>query len=105
MNFRARIMVSSSQSPPRVTSKPSQPYLLVMRLISISVLASILNAEIGAAAVAGVSSLIAVGTGFNLQDVAADHIAGIGSDLSAIFEFSASFCYFIHGVRPPDILL
>ena len=27
INFSARIMVSSSQSPPRVTSKPLQPYL------------------------------------------------------------------------------
>ena len=28
MNFSARIVVSSSQSPPRTTSKPGQPYLL-----------------------------------------------------------------------------
>lgn len=28
MNFSARITVSSSQSPPRTTSKPGQPYLL-----------------------------------------------------------------------------
>ena len=40
MNFSARIMVSSSQSPPRVTSKPSHPHLLMMGLISISVLAA-----------------------------------------------------------------
>ena len=29
MNFSARIIVSSSQSPPRVTSKPLQPYLFM----------------------------------------------------------------------------
>ena len=38
MNFSARIVVSSSQSPPRVTSKPSQPYRVTIGLMSMSVL-------------------------------------------------------------------
>ena len=40
INFRARIMVSSSQSPPRVTSKPLQPNLSMKGVTWISVLAS-----------------------------------------------------------------
>src|SRR5699024_100444 len=40
INFRARIMVSSSQSPPRVTSKPLQPNLSIKGVTWISVLPS-----------------------------------------------------------------
>ena len=42
------------------------------------------NAEIGASAVAGVATFVTGCSGFDLQDIGTYHIAGVGSDLSAI---------------------
>ena len=63
------------------------------------------NAEIGASAVAGVATLVAGRPGFDLPNIGASHIAGVGCNLSAIEKLSAIFFNFIHSVKPPDILL
>jgi hypothetical protein len=53
----------------------------------------------------GIAALVSVGTGFDLQNVAAYDVAGISGDLCAVTERSAVFFNFIHIVSPPDILL
>ena len=67
--------------------------------------AFVLDTEIRATAMTGVASLIAGCPGLDLKDICTNNVAGVSGDLRAVIELSASFCYFIHSVQPPDILL
>lgn len=66
--------------------------------------ALILNAEIGASAVAGVAAHEAGGSSLHFKNVGAHHVAGIGCDLCAVRQHTAFFLDFIHSLKPPDSL-
>ena len=44
----------------------------------------VFNAEVSASAVSGITAHVSRGTGFDLEDIAADHVPAVGSDLGAV---------------------
>ena len=56
----------------------------------------VFNAEVSASAVSGITAHVSRGTGFDLEDIAANHVPAVGSDLGAVRQDTSVFFNFEH---------